>query len=446
MSSSLSTPSTVPRAVDLRIDARFIVPIEPEGVLHDYALMVDGGRIVALRPQADADCHYAPRERVLLAQHALVPGLVNAHTHAAMTLLRGVADDTPLKIWLEEHIWPRERRFVAPDFVHDGTLLAAAEMLRAGVTCANDMYFHPDAAAQAYEEAGLRAMIGMPILDLPTPYAADADAYLARGLAARDAFKHSQRLSFSLAPHAPYTVGDDTWRSIVVYARQLDLIVQTHVAETRQEVEDARAASHESPVARLDRLGATGPAFIAIHGVHLDSHDIDILARQRCHVVHCPVSNTKLASGIARIDALLARGINVALGTDGAASNNRLDMLDEMRVASLFAKASSGNAAAVPASALLRMATLNGAAALGLDARVGSLVPGKDADITAIRLSDVETLPLYDPVSQLVNAAGREHVTDVWIAGERVLEDRRPTRVDVDALASRARAWQARLS
>ncbi|HLX28890.1 MAG TPA: TRZ/ATZ family hydrolase [Casimicrobiaceae bacterium] len=436
----------MPRAVDLRIDARFIVPIEPEGVLHDHALIVDGGRIIALEPRADADRAYTPRERVLLAQHALVPGLVNAHTHAAMTLLRGVADDTPLKIWLEEHIWPRERRFVAPDFVHDGTLLAAAEMLRAGITCANDMYFHPDAAAQAYEESGLRAMIGMPILDFPTPYAADADAYLARGLAARDAFKQSQRLSFSLAPHAPYTVSDDTWRSIVVYARQLDLIIQTHVAETRQEVEDARVASHESPVARLDRLGATGPAFIAIHGVHLDSHDIEILATQRCHVVHCPVSNTKLASGVARVDALLARGINVALGTDGAASNNRLDMLDEMRIASLLAKASSGNAAALPAPTLLRMATLNGAAALGLDARIGSLTLGKEADLTAIRLSDVETLPLYDPVSQLVNAAGREHVTDVWIAGERVLEDRRPTRLDVDALASRARAWQARLS
>jgi 5-methylthioadenosine/S-adenosylhomocysteine deaminase len=435
-----------PRAVDLRIDARFVIPVEPAGTLTDHALVIDAGCIVALVPFANADRDYAPRERVALADHALIPGLVNAHCHAAMTLLRGVADDVPLKAWLEEHIWPREARFVAPDFVHDGTLLATAEMLRAGITCCNDMYFYPDAAAQAYEEAGMRAMIGMPILDFPTPYAADADGYLQRGFAARDAFKHAPRLAFSLAPHAPYTVSDDTWRSVVVYARQLDLIVQTHLAETRREVDEARAASRESPLARLDRLGATGPSFVAVHAVHVDARDIELLAAQGCHVVHCAGSNMKLASGIAPVAALLARGVNVALGTDGAASNNRLDMLDEMRLASLAAKVQTGDAAALPASTLLRMATLAGAAALGLDARIGSLVAGKEADVTAVRLADVETLPLYDPVSQLVNAAGREHVTDVWVAGERLLNGRRLARIDTQALVSRARMWQARLA
>jgi 5-methylthioadenosine/S-adenosylhomocysteine deaminase len=435
-----------PRAVDLRIDARFVIPVEPAGTLTDHALVIDAGCIVALVPFANADRDYAPRERVALADHALIPGLVNAHCHAAMTLLRGVADDVPLKAWLEEHIWPREARFVAPDFVHDGTLLATAEMLRAGITCCNDMYFYPDAAAQAYEEAGMRAMIGMPILDFPTPYAADADGYLQRGFAARDAFKHAPRLAFSLAPHAPYTVSDDTWRSVVVYARQLDLIVQTHLAETRREVDEARATSRESPLARLDRLGATGPSFVAVHAVHVDARDIELLAAQGCHVVHCAGSNMKLASGIAPVAALLAHGVNVALGTDGAASNNRLDMLDEMRLASLAAKVQTGDAAALPASTLLRMATLAGAAALGLDARIGSLVPGKEADVTAVRLADVETLPLYDPVSQLVNAAGREHVTDVWVAGERLLNGRRLARIDTQALVSRARMWQARLA
>jgi 5-methylthioadenosine/S-adenosylhomocysteine deaminase len=435
-----------PRAVDLRIDARFVIPVEPAGTLTDHALVIDAGRVVALVPVATADRDYAPRERVALSDHALIPGLVNAHCHAAMTLLRGIADDVPLKAWLEEHIWPREARFVAPDFVHDGTLLATAEMLRAGITCCNDMYFYPDAAAQAYEEAGMRAMIGMPILDFPTPYAADADGYLQRGFAARDAFKHAPRLAFSLAPHAPYTVSDDTWRSVVVYARQLDLIVQTHLAETRREVDEARAASRESPLARLDRLGATGPSFVAVHAVHVDARDIELLAAQGCHVVHCAGSNMKLASGIAPVAALLARGVNVALGTDGAASNNRLDMLDEMRLASLAAKVQTGDAAALPASTLLRMATLAGAAALGLDARIGSLVPGKEADVTAVRLADVETLPLYDPVSQLVNAAGREHVTDVWVAGERLLNGRRLARIDTQALVSRARMWQARLA
>jgi 5-methylthioadenosine/S-adenosylhomocysteine deaminase len=435
-----------PRAVDLRIDARFVIPVEPAGTLTDHALVVDAGRIVALVPFATAERAYAPRERVVLADHALIPGLVNAHCHAAMALLRGVADDVPLKAWLEEHIWPRETRFVAPDFVHDGTLLAAAEMLRAGITCCNDMYFYPDAAGQAYEEAGMRAMIGMPILDFATPYAADADGYLQRGLAARDALKHAPRLAFSLAPHAPYTVSDDTWRSVVVYARQLDLIVQTHLAETRQEVDEARAASHESPLARLDRLGVTGPSFVAIHAVHVDAHDIELLAAQGCHVVHCAGSNMKLASGIAPVAALHAHGVNVALGTDGAASNNRLDILDEMRMACLAAKVHTGDAAALAAPVVLRMATLAGASALGLDARIGSLVPGKEADVTAVRLADVETLPLYDPVSQLVNAAGREHVTDVWVAGERLLNERRLARIDMQALLSRARMWQARLA
>jgi len=292
----------------------------------------------------------------------------------------------------------------------------------------------------------MRAMLGMPILDFPTPYAADTDAYLQRGLAARDAFKHAPRLSFSLAPHAPYTVGDATWRTVVMYARQLDLIVQTHVDETAREVTDALAASHERPLARLDRLGATGPAFVAIHAAHLDARDIDLLAAQGCHVVHCPGSNMKLASGIAPVAALLSRGINVALGTDGAASNNRLDIFSEMRLASLLAKVATADAAALPAQTVLRMATQNGAAALGLDARIGSLTAGKEADVTAVRLDDVETLPLYDPVSQLVNAAGREHVTDVWVAGERVVEDRRLTRIDVPALLARTRIWQDRLA
>jgi len=397
-----------PRAVDLRIDARWIIPVEPAGTLTDHALIVDGGRIVALAKSADADRDYAAAARVTLSDHVLIPGLVNAHVHAAMTLLRGVADDVPLKPWLEVEIWPREGRLVAPDFVYDGTLLGAAEMLRGGVTCANDMYFFPDAAARAYEQAGMRAMLGMPILDFPTPYAADADAYLARGLAARDAFKHASRLSFSLAPHAPYTVSDATWNTIVMYARQLDLSIQTHVAETKAEVDEARAATHETPLARLDRLGATGPTFIAIHAVHLDAGDIDRLATQGCHVVHCPGSNMKLASGIAPITSLLARNINVALGSDGAASNNRLDIFGEMRLASLLAKVSTGNAAAVPAPTALRMATLNGAAAIGLDAEIGSLEVGKQADLTAVRIGSVETLPMFDPASHLVNAAGRE--------------------------------------
>ncbi|MBK9116998.1 MAG: TRZ/ATZ family hydrolase [Betaproteobacteria bacterium] len=431
---------------DLRIDAPWIVPVEPAGVLTGHALIVDAGRILAILPAAEADAAYAPRETVALPAHALIPGLVNAHTHSAMTLMRGIADDVPLKAWLEQHIWPREGRFVSPEFVYDGTLLASAEMLRGGVTCCHDMYFYPDAAARAYDDAGIRALVGMPVLDFPTPYAADADAYLALGLAARDAYKHAPRLAFALAPHAPYTVGDPTWAKIVMYARQLDLSIATHVAETADEVASQRAATGETPLARLDRLGATGPGFIAIHVVHVDAADIAALSAQGCHVVHCPTSNLKLASGIAPVPALLAAGVNVALGTDGAASNNRLDLFEEMRLASLVAKVGSGDAAAVPAATALAMATINGARALGMDGVTGSLAPGKAADLVAVDFSGVATQPVFDPVSHLVFAAGRDCVTDVWVGGVRMVERRQLTSVDEAALLARTRAWQRKLA
>lgn len=434
-----------PRSVDLVIDARYVVPVEPAGTLVDHALVIDSGRIVAVAPSTSIGDAYAPRKQLSLSSHVLIPGLVNAHTHAAMTLMRGIADDLPLKAWLEEHIWPREGRHVSPEFVADGTLHAAAEMLKGGITCANDMYFYPDAAARAYEMAGMRALIGMPVLDFPTPYASDADAYLAKGFAARDAFKHSPRLAFALAPHAPYTVSDETWHKVVMYARQLDLPIHTHVAETRGEVENARDASGESPVLRLDRLGATGPAFIGVHAVHLDAADVETLAAQQCNVVHCPVSNMKLASGIAPVAVLMKRGINVALGTDGAASNNRLDLFAEMRFASLLSKFANDDAASLSATTALRMATLGGAIALGLDGEIGSLAVGKQADVVAVDLSSIDTLPMYDPISHLVHVAGRENVSDVWIGGQHVVEGRRLTTIDETAVATRARAWERRI-
>ena len=434
-----------PQPVDLRIDATWVVPVEPAGTLADHAVIVDGERIAAVLPQAEAAARYAPRRHVELPGHVLIPGLVNAHAHTAMTLLRGVADDVPLQPWLTEHIWPREGRFLSPQFVHDGTLLGAAEMLRGGITCCNDMYFHPDAAARAYDAAGMRAMLGMPVLDFPTPYAADADAYLQNGLAARDAWSGSPRLTFALAPHAPYTVGDDTWRKVVMYAAQLDLPIQTHLAETRAEVAEARAKDGAAPLVRLARLGATGPGFIAIHAVHLDDQDIDLLATHGCHVVHCPASNMKLASGIARVVDLRRRGVNVALGTDGAASNNRQDLLGEMRLASLLAKVSTGDAAALPARDALHMATLGGARALGLDGRIGSLAAGKDADLVAIDLGGLAQQPVYDPVSHLLNAVDRSDVSHVWVAGTPLVAHGELVALDAAALGATARAWQARL-
>jgi 5-methylthioadenosine/S-adenosylhomocysteine deaminase len=400
--------------VDLCIDARWIVPIEPPGALEHHTLVVDGGRIVALVPTASLERDFSPRNRIALTTHVLLPGLVNAHTHAAMTLLRGIADDVPLKPWLEQYIWPREGRFLSPEFVHDGTLIAAGEMLRGGITCCADQYFFPDAAARAYRQSGMRALIGLPVLDFPTPYAADADGYLQQGLAARDAWKHDPMLAFALAPHAPYTVGDASWEKIVVYARQLDLPIQTHLLETREEFEQSLAASAMTPLARLDRLGVTGPNFIAVHAVHLADSDIDLLAAQSCHVVHCPTSNLKLASGIAPVARLRARGVNVALGTDGAASNNRLDVFGEARLAAL-------------------------------DREIGSLVPGKQADAVAVNLGAFEHAPCYDPVSHLVHVAGRDQVSDVWVAGEPRVRTGALVALDPMDLAARARLWQGRM-
>jgi 5-methylthioadenosine/S-adenosylhomocysteine deaminase len=433
------------RAVDLRIDARWLVPIARDGALEAHALMVDAGRIVALLPAAEADERYAPREAIELATHAVMPGLVNAHTHAAMTLLRGIADDVPLDAWLREHIWPAEMAHVAPDFVYDGTLAAAAEMLCGGVTTAADMYFHAEASAKAWIAAGMRAVVGTPVLDFPMAGAADADAHLARGLAARDAFKGAATLSFVLAPHAPYTVGDATWRKIVTIARETDLGIVTHLQETRAERDDALARDGMTPLARLDALGVTGPGFVAVHAVHPGGGDGERLARQGFHVVHCPASNLKLGAGIAPVAAYVAAGINVALGTDGAASNNRLDMFDAMRLAALVAKGTSGDPTLLPAQQVLRMATQHGADAFGLGTSIGSLERGKLADLIAVDLASVATEPCYDPVSQLVHAASREHVTDVFVAGERVVANRAPTRIDAAAIAARARAWRDRI-
>jgi len=436
---------TAPTSVDLRIDARWIIPIEPAGALPHHSLIVDGGRVLAVAATAGVERTFAPREQVTLPTHVLLPGLVNAHTHAAMTLLRGIADDIALKPWLEQHIWPREERFLSPEFVHDGTLIAAGEMLRGGITCCADQYFFPDAAARAYARSGIRAFIGLPVLDFPTSYAADCDGYLQVGLAARDAWKQEVKFAFALAPHAPYTVGDASWKKIVVYARELDLPIQTHLQETRDELEQSLASSAMTPLARLDRLGATGPNFIAVHAVHLTDADIELLATQSCQVVHCPASNLKLASGIAPVARLKARGVNVALGTDGAASNNRLDLFSEARLASLVAKVATGNAAALPAATVLRMATLDGASALGLDAQIGSLEPGKYADAIAVDLGSFEQLPCYDPSSQLLHVAGRDQVSDAWVAGERLVADRAMTHLDALELAALARLWQDRL-
>jgi len=434
-------------AEQLLIRARWVVPVEPSGVvLEHHAVAVLDGRIQAMLPMDEARRRFANLETVDLPEHVLIPGLVNAHTHAAMTLLRGKADDLPLKRWLEEHIWPAEMKHVSPQFVNDGTLLACAEMLRGGITCFNDMYFFPEAAIGAALETGMRAAVGMIAIEFPSAYASDPDDYLQKGLALRDRYSDHPLLSFSLAPHAPYTVSDETFRKIAKLSAELDLPVHIHVHETADEVERSIAEHGVRPIERLRRLGLLGPGFISVHSVHLLAQEIDLLARYGCSVVHCPSSNLKLASGFAPVAALLEAGVNVALGTDGAASNNRLDMFQEMRHAALLAKAVARNAEAMPAHAALRAATLAGAIALGIGAQTGSIAVGKAADITAVRLVGPELAPCFDPVSHLVYAAGREHVSHVWVAGRLVVSDGALQTVFVTDLDSRAKFWHNQLN
>ena len=435
------------QSADLLVSARWVIPVEPAGaVLADHSVAVAGGRIAAVLPTAEAERKYEGARRVDLPNHALIPGLVNLHTHASMTLMRGLADDLPLMSWLKDHVWPAEAKHVSAEFVYDGTLLACAEMLRGGITCFNEMYFFPEAAARAALDAGVRAALGIIAFEFPTAYAADADDYIAKGLATRDRFGEEPLLSFCMAPHAPYTVSDRTFTRIVTIAEELDLPIHTHLHETRSEIEDSLAQHKVRPLERLAALGVLGPRLIAAHAVHVTEQEIETLARHGASVAHCPSSNLKLASGLAPVAAMMARGVNVGIGTDGAASNNRLDLLEETRMAALLAKAVASDAQALPAHEALAAATLHGARALGLEASIGSLVPGKYADLSAISFEEPELAPCYDPVSHLVYAAGRAQVSHVWVAGAIRVERGKLIGFENRSLNNRVLLWQNKLA
>lgn len=433
------------KTADAILYPRWLVPVEPMQVLEDHAVVVAGGRIEDVLPASEARVRYRSDHHIELADHALIPGLINLHTHAAMSLMRGLADDQPLMQWLIQHIWPAEAKHVAPQFVYDGTLLACAEMLRGGVTCMNDMYFFPEAAARAVLASGMRASIGMIAIEFASNYAADAEDYLHKGMATRDEYRSEQMLSFCFAPHAPYTISDGTFERIVTYAEQLDLPIHTHLHETHDEIRQSIEQHHMRPIARLKNLGLLGPSLIAVHAVHLEATEIELLQSHGVHIAHCPSSNLKLASGFAPVAALAQAGVNVGIGTDSAASNNRLDMFEEMRLSALLAKAVSGSAEAIPAEEALRMATLNAARALRLDDTIGSIAPGKCADLVAVNLAHVETSPCYDVVSQLVYAVGREHVSHVWVRGEACVTEGKLTQLDPNELRAMAARWAERI-
>lgn len=427
--------------LDLLLLPSWLVPVEPAGVvLRDHGLGIRDGQIALIAPRAEALRHPAAEVRKL-PQCLLAPGLINAHGHAAMTLLRGIADDLPLMTWLHEHIWPAEGQWVDEDFVRDGTDLAIAEQIKGGISCFSDMYFYPQVACECVHNAGVRAQITVPVLDFPVPGALNAAEALRKGLQLFDDLKQHPRIRIAFGPHAPYTVSDDKLEQIRVLADELDAGIHMHVHETAQEVAEAVAKHGERPLARLARLGLLGPRFQAVHMTQIDDEDLALLVEHNCSIVHCPESNLKLASGFCPVERLWQAGVNVAIGTDGAASNNDLDLLGETRTAALLAKAVAGSATALNAHSALRMATLNGARALGLETQTGSLELGKLADMVAFDLSGLAQQPIYDPVSQLIYASGRDCVKHLWVGGKQLLKDGRLTRMDEGELITKARAW-----
>ncbi|MEH6590180.1 MAG: TRZ/ATZ family hydrolase [Halioglobus sp.] len=435
----------IPASADILIHPTWIVPVVPQGqVLSEHSIAISGQEIAAIVPREQAQKIQA-KQVVELPGQALLPGLINCHGHAAMSLLRGYADDQPLMPWLEQHIWPTEATHVSDVFVRDGTELAMAEMLRSGTTTFSDMYFFPDEVATCANRVGMRCQISFPVFEFATVWARDADEYISKGIELMRQFRHSDLVSVVFGPHAPYTVSESTLSRIVTLANELDLPIQIHLHETQGEVLQAFEEHGERPLDSLNRIGMLGPKTQCVHMTDLGEQDIDLLAETGSHVIHCPRSNMKLASGTSPVTRLLSKGVNVALGTDGAASNNSLNMFMEMQTAALLAKLHNMDATALPADEALAMATIRGARALGIEDRVGSLEVGKLADIIAVDLSQVESQPVYNPISQLVYASNGSEVSHSWINGKPVMENRKLLSIDSHSLATRVGDWQQRI-
>lgn len=429
-------------SVDLIIYARWIVPVLPRNtVLTEHSIVIHQGHIVALLPQDEVKKRYTPRSEQHFNDHCVTAGLINNHTHAAMSLLRGLADDLPLMTWLNEHIWPAEAKWISDSFVEAGSELALAEMIRGGTTCFNDMYFFPDATARVVDQSGMRANLGMVVIEFPSAWAENAAEYLRKGEQLHDRYSHHTRLTTSYAPHAPYTVSDNTLNSIITNAEELDVPIHMHIHETVSEVAFSVEQFGVRPLARLKELGLLSPRLTAVHMTQLTNEEIGWCVDAGIHIAHCPSSNLKLASGFTPIAKLIQQGINVSIGTDGAASNNSLDMFAEMKQAALLGKAVAQDASAVPAYLALEMATINAAKSIGLDDKIGSIEVGKAADLIAIDLGNIESQPCYDVISQLVYATGRDKVTDVWVDGKALLKDRHLTTLNQYKIIETAEVW-----
>ncbi len=435
------------QTADHRIDARWVLPMsEGTPILENHSVIISGERIQAIVPTSEAQQRYPDIKTTQLSDHLVMPGLINAHGHASMTLLRGLGNDLPLMEWLQEHIWPAEGEFVNEEFVADGTLLAIAEMLRSGTTCFSDMYFFPETVADVAHKHGIRVQTAFPILDFPTQWGSGPEEYIEKGLKLHDRTRNSNFVNVCFGPHAPYTVSDEPLKQIATLSEQIDLPVQIHLHETAGEVTDSIQQRGLRPSKRLADLGLMTPLTQCVHMTQVDDYDLGLLKETGAHILHCPEANMKLASGACPINRLLDAGINVALGTDGAASNNDLDMFGEMRSAAFLTKLASGDAGAVPAMEILKMATINGARSMDMEDRIGSLEPGKQADLIAVDLGDILVQPVYDPAPHLVYNTNSRQVTHSWIAGEARLIDGELQKIDLHGLRGRIQQWQQRIS
>ncbi len=434
-------------SVDLLISARWIIPIIPKGkVFEGCTIVIDQGKIAALLPTAEATRKYVGKEHIELGQQALLPGLVNSHGHAAMTLLRGYADDLPLHTWLEKHIWPAEAQWVSPDFVRDGTELAIAEMIRSGTTCFSDMYFFPDIVAETVNQTGIRSQIAFPIFDFPSAWGRGPDDYIHKGLQLHDDHKDRDLIRIAFGPHSPYTLSNEPMEKVAIYAEELDTCIQIHLHETAQEISDHIGIHGNRPIERLVEIGLMSPLTQCVHMTQINDQDITTLIEHNAHVIHCPKSNLKLASGFSPITELAKNGINVALGTDGAASNNSLDMFSELSTTALVAKAISGNASAISAHEALEMATINGAKAMGWSDHIGSIEIGKSADLIAVELGAIESEPLYNLPSQLVYTPMGHQVSHVWVKGTALMTNRALQTLNEHEIVRKAQRWQKQLA
>ncbi len=430
------------RPIQTLLSAQFVLPVIPhDTVLENYSIAIDNGRIVGLQPTKEAINLYSPKNHFEYDHHILMPGLINAHTHSPMSLLRGIASDMSLMQWLQEHIWPIEQKWVNEKFIHDGSELAIAEMLRGGTTCFNDMYFFPEVTARVASTIGIRAVIGMIVLEFPTIYASSPEDYLSKGLALFDTYKSDPLINNVFAPHAPYTVADDTFKKISSYSNELDVPVHIHLHETISEIETSLKEHGVRPLSRLNQLGLVNSNLLAAHMTQIIPEEFELIAASGVTVLHCPESNLKLASGFCPTKEFLQRGIKVLIGTDSCASNDDLNMFSEMKTAALLAKGVSQDATAFSAQEVIRAATIDAAKALGIGDETGSLETDKSADIIAIQCDSVEGQPFYDVHSHLVYSTDRSRVEDVFIAGRQLLRNRALTSISEDEIIAKTKQW-----